>query len=477
MSAKKVKALIHILKIKWEVELVELLSLKECLERLGVLAEQANKDGKKKVYEFISHLIDTDIVDVSIFRSIYDYYDSLNDEDVPVFEYLLNHNAHAEWYNFVEFLSDQRGNVINYYDIIVRAIENGLSCKILMEFEKDSSDLKDFETLVNDAIKDLSPAEPEPKEEINSNFTSENSFENEFIAHLKKENEQLNLRLDNTLKELNGYRDEQKNVMEASIADKHAYMNSKIEVERLQKSLKNKEAAFTILEKKFKSQKDMIAQLGEINSNITKENESLTLKLAEIEHKFEELNKECAGYKSEHEIQRLQIETLEKEIASLRSMGSTRPGIFREADSNFLPSNASQLTGCSEIQEQELYNEDSYFADELADNIVDEPDYVQEDVIQIQGEKELIKKHSGIFSSLVEKLFVGKFEHKSVAEQENLIFIKLMENGYAQDTLKAVKMVMKADRGVSRTMLYKMLYNHETDSDVVQYCNSFSLSA
>ena len=83
----------------------------------------------------------------------------------------------------------------------------------------------------------------------------------------------------------------------------------------------------------------------------------------------------------------------------------------------------------------------------------------------------------GIFASLVEKLFMMKFERKSVAEQDNLIFIKLMENEYAQDTVKSVKSAMKADQGVSRTTLYKMIYNHESDNDVVQFCNNCNLSA
>lgn len=63
--------------------------------------------------------------------------------------------------------------------------------------------------------------------------------------------------------------------MESSIADKHVLMNSKVELERLQNSLKKREAAYTILEKKFQAQKEMIVQLGEVNNTVVNENERL----------------------------------------------------------------------------------------------------------------------------------------------------------------------------------------------------------
>ena len=235
------------------------LSVKDYLERLKVLAGQAEKDGKKKVQEFILHLTDADNIDVRIFRSIYDYYDSLNDTDIPVFEYLLAHNVNVTWYDFVEFLSDQRGNIIDYFDIITRALQSGLDCEILKDIEKNSSGSEDFMALVDKAIGELDASDE--KEPVAVDPKSESRLESEFIAHLKHENEQLNIRLDNTLKELNECRDEQKNIMESSIADKHVLMNSKVELERLQNSLKKREAAYTILEKKFQAQKEMIVQL------------------------------------------------------------------------------------------------------------------------------------------------------------------------------------------------------------------------
>ena len=142
-----------------------------------------------------------------------------------------------------------------------------------------------------------------------------------------------------------------------------------------------------------------------------------------------------------------------------------------EADT-FFYENVQESFNYPELNAQEQYNEDFNVSAPA-----DDWDYNPDDIIEMQDERDTIKKHSGIFASLVEKLFMKKFERKSVAEQDNLIFIKLMENEYAQDTVKSVKSAMKADQGVSRTTLYKMIYNHESDNDVVQFCNNCNLSA
>lgn len=446
------------------------LSVKDYLERLKVLAGQAEKDGKKKVQEFILHLTDADNIDVRIFRSIYDYYDSLNDTDIPVFEYLLAHNVNVTWYDFVEFLSDQRGNIIDYFDIITRALQSGLDCEILKDIEKNSSGSEDFMALVDKAIGELDASDE--KEPVAVDPKSESRLESEFIAHLKHENEQLNIRLDNTLKELNECRDEQKNIMESSIADKHVLMNSKVELERLQNSLKKREAAYTILEKKFQAQKEMIVQLSEVNNTVVNENERLVQEKAELELQYEKLKKDCAAHKSENEIKSVQIETLEKEIAVLRNVGSANKSTLQPEADTFFHENMQESFDFPELDDRQQYNEDFNVSAP-----VDDWDYNPDDIIEIQDERDTIKKHSGIFASLVEKLFMMKFERKSVAEQDNLIFIKLMENEYAQDTVKSVKSAMKADQGVSRTTLYKMIYNHESDNDVVQFCNNCNLSA
>ena len=57
----------------------------------------------------------------------------------------------------------------------------------------------------------------------------------------------------------------------------------------LQNSLKKREAAYTILEKKFQAQKEMIVQLGEVNNTVVNENERLVQEKAELELQYEKL--------------------------------------------------------------------------------------------------------------------------------------------------------------------------------------------
>lgn len=132
-------------------------------------------------------------------------------------------------------------------------MQSGLDCEILKDIEKNSSGSEDFMALVDKAIGELDASDE--KEPVAVDPKSESRLESEFIAHLKHENEQLNIRLDNTLKELNECRDEQKNIMESSIADKHVFMNSKVELERLQNSMKNVKQHILFWKRNFRHRK------------------------------------------------------------------------------------------------------------------------------------------------------------------------------------------------------------------------------
>lgn len=118
----------------------------------------------------------------------------------------------------------------------------------------------------------------------------------------------------------------------------------------------------------------------------------------------------------------MQIETLEKEIAVLRNVGSANKSTLQPEADTFFHENMQESFNSPELDDREQYNEDFNVSAP-----VDDWDYNPDDIIEIQDERDTIKKHSGIFASLVEKLFMMKFERKSVAEQDNLIFIKLME--------------------------------------------------
>ena len=97
-------------------------------------------------------------------------------------------------------------------------------------------------------------------------------------------------------------------------------------------------------------------------------------------------------------------------------------------------------------------------------------DYDSKNLIDIKNNKKEIKKHSNIFVDIIARHFEKKFIKKSIAEQENLIFIKMMENDYKQETVRTVK--SKNNKDLSRVDLYKIIISQQNDEDILIFCNN-----
>ena len=99
-------------------------------------------------------------------------------------------------------------------------------------------------------------------------------------------------------------------------------------------------------------------------------------------------------------------------------------------------------------------------------------DYDSKNLIDIKNNKKEIKKHSNIFVDIIARHFEKKFIKKSIAEQENLIFIKMMENDYKQETVRTVKSALKNNKDLSRVDLYKIIISQQNDEDILIFCNN-----
>ena len=128
------------------------LTLNDYRSRLEILSQKAYEDGKQKVSEFTEHLLKQDNPDLKVFDAIFKYYDFISDNDIIVYNYLIEHNANVEWFYFVGFLSDQRGNIADYFEIIKKCFEKEIKVQKLYSIEKQSDDIKKFAELVENEI-------------------------------------------------------------------------------------------------------------------------------------------------------------------------------------------------------------------------------------------------------------------------------------------------------------------------------------
>ena len=434
------------------------LTLNEYRSRLQVLAEKANAEGRHKLSEFTLRLLNQENPDLKVLDAIFKYYDSISDSDSVVYNFFLDHKANVEWFYFAGFLSDQRGNVSDYFDILKECFEKKIKVDKLYQFEKQSDNIEKFAELVKKEISNT----------FDENFDREIP-QTEYIQHLIEENNMLNNRLDKALNDLDSVRTEQKSMLEKSVSDKQVLINCKSENEQLRKEIRKLNLSVEIATKKYASQLSMIEQLSSINDALAAENET-------IQQQEEELSLKYQGLLQESTMNTDIITNLNIKISELQSQ--LKESLISQESMDQVQ------TDYSANEQQPEYGYDFDVENEIAESFPtesefdpepEELDYDPSDLIEIKNNKNEVKKHSNFFIDFIARHFEKKFTNKSIAEQDNLIFIKLMENDYEQDTVRTVKSAMKNNQELSRVALYKLVTGKKSDDEICGFCSSTSV--
>lgn len=433
------------------------LTLNEYRSRLQVLAEKANAEGRHKLSEFTLRLLNQENPDLKVLDAIFKYYDSISDSDSVVYNFFLDHKANVEWFYFAGFLSDQRGNVSDYFDILKECFEKKIKVDKLYQFEKQSDNIEKFAELVKKEISNT----------FDENFDREIP-QTEYIQHLIEENNMLNNRLDKALNDLDSVRTEQKSMLEKSVSDKQVLINCKSENEQLRKEIRKLNLSVEIAKKKYASQSSMIEQLSGINDILTAENETIQKQTEELSLKYQRL---------------LQESTMNTDI--ITDLNIKISELQSQLKESLIPQESMDQvqTDYSAIEQQPEYGYDFDVENEITESFPpesefdpepEELDYDPSDLIEIKNNKNEVKKYSNFFMNFIARHFEKKFVNKSIAEQDNLIFIKLMENDYEQDTVRAVKSAMKNNQELSRVDLYRLVTGRKSDNEICSFCTAVS---
>lgn len=433
------------------------LTLNEYRSRLQVLAEKANAEGRHKLSEFTLRLLNQENPDLKVLDAIFKYYDSISDSDSVVYNFFLDHKANVEWFYFAGFLSDQRGNVSDYFDILKECFEKKIKVDKLYQFEKQSDNIEKFAELVKKEISNT----------FDENFDREIP-QTEYIQHLIEENNMLNNRLDKALNDLDSVRTEQKSMLEKSVSDKQVLINCKSENEQLRKEIRKLNLSVEIAKKKYASQSSMIEQLSGINDILTAENETIQKQTEELSLKYQRL---------------LQESTMNTDI--ITDLNIKISELQSQLKESLIPQESMDQvqTDYSAIEQQPEYGYDFDVENEITESFPpesefdpepEELDYDPSDLIEIKNNKNEVKKLSNFFIDFFARHFEKKFANKSIAEQDNLIFIKLMENDYEQDTVRAVKSAIKNNQELSRVDLYRLVTGRKSDNEICSFCTAVS---
>jgi hypothetical protein len=105
-----------------------------------------------------------------------------------------------------------------------------------------------------------------------------------------------------------------------------------------------------------------------------------------------------------------------------------------------------------------------------------ETDYSEDDLIPISDNRAEIVKHSNLLATLIGKHREKKFQKKTLAEQENLIFMEMLDHKLPKETVQMVRNAMKKNEKFSRLELYKLVAGGAKNAELSTFCQMAVLS-
>lgn len=492
---------------------------KDFKDKLNKIAQGLQEDTRndellncEKLAAFYSDMAKSDIDNDSA-ECLIAAVDRLNDTVVPLFEYVFCNGSGVEWYRCIIFMFDENIDLTACRELIEEAVSKNVPCSVFDEILKTTSSQEEFELAVRSYVDLMSKGSDVISPEVqykngvcsgddnNSCLNSPQSMPQsydvgkEFIEHLKNENNRLSEKNDEYRSLIYNYQCKEKEYAEESLIARDELKQSINTVDSLKKENGRLKIALSISDKKLAKSRQMIDTLEDVNRNLSlsrvpvevKEDPVIAEKISELEKSCLLLKERNTALETEAGESKNVISSLNRQIEDLNTVINDLNGEIeglRKGVSVVSPVNASSLVPDDtdeypfldksfDMAENETYPDytPSNFTDDLFNDEVEE-EYSQDDVIEISGKKSLIEKSCSLFSRLLSNHFEKKFNKKPQQEQNNLIFIKLMENGFSKDVMGLVKKTLEGDAAISRIELYRMITNKSPENEISNFCRS-----
>lgn len=497
------------------------LTLEEYKKKFTDFKDDAYSHQNNKIGDFITDLLESD-VSIDVYKVLYPYYDDIKEEDVDIFEYLLSSNASSDWYSAVAYLSDQKAGAAEYEFIIRRMYENGLSASDVIDCETRTADKEQFIELAENLVLKFGEHSDDTKLDDNENHRR---IENEFIKHLKQENERIEAQLENVTTEYKSLQTSHNNTV-IELENVHRDYNSlNSEYDLLKSGSKKLTIERNAFEKKYLNQKELVSQLSDINDSlqekirkleadkdvISNNNINEMSKLIEektrLADEYEVVKGERDKYKVEVDELCVQIDSLNNKISSMsqaavnNSIGSISERISskfkarksepiyemhdseRKSLENFIPEDEEFLTSEPDSNNNSFLENDfdNYIKTAMDNNesidTLDEDtiEYDSSDLIVIDkkddGHLNKFKEGAKNFMKAFSRFFNRKFEKLSIEEQKAIITSNLMEKNYSKDVMRNVVAGIKNNKNVQTPVLYRLIQSNASEDEINEYCN------
>jgi len=402
-------------------------SKKEYVEKLHTLAGQAEIEGKQYISSFIRELLQKPSVNVEIYDYIYKTTDDMTDALSDAYSMLLKNDATLEWYCFIGNISDEMKNPEQYFSIIIDGMKRGIEMDRIQEFLQESNTCDEFRDRINEFIT--------------------NDSDKPFLNHLIQENDSKNRQIETLLEEMSAMRQEIKELREEAFSHRYNFMKSNQELAEVKRS-----SSKAILTEKLLTRKNDSLQAA--NMLLEQENEKLREERQALIDENEEIRSTRIVLEKQLEEKRLQVETLKQQLSIFEE------SIFSPEEIEMV--DVDEVVAVNEIMQEEL-EEDDLEEYTIGTNIF-------ENIVPIENQRDNVVKHTNLFATIMSKYYEKKFEKKTLSEQDNLIFIKMMEKNFTKEMVQIVKKAIATNATLSRTELYLFISSGVSKEALLEFC-------
>lgn len=427
-------------------EQTNLKSMNEYIERLTALSAQAQSDGRTHVSDIIKNIFCHVSQDMELMDFIYKSSDEFTEAMTDVYVFLLKNRFSTDWYKLVSFINEEKQSDTDAYYKTLYVCKPDMDIMGVREILENSLSPEAFAS----GIRAILPA---------------NSLADAVLSvpddSARKENERLKARIDELLAELSESRKETARANQELMSGRKTSMESKLEVERLRKAASADKTALRLLEKKIAKCSAMATDAEAINDMLISANKKLECELSNSSAQILQLNSEMAILQSQLREKSFQLESA---VAELDRMKEGNRQSFVPADTPCKEefTYPEPQTIREEPEESEGFGEEEHDNDDL-------PDYDTSAVIPIRNNKEEVVKHTNLLTKIFSKYQDRKFQKKTKAEQENLIFIKTMEMSVSKPKMQMIKTAFNSNAEFSRLELYKMISANASEEELAMF--------
>lgn len=447
-----------------------MMNIQEYRDKLLILSEQAKKDERFFLCQFLDELLTHQPENVALLDYIYKSADDITKAMTDCYMILLNCNAELVWYELISFVNEEKEEAKEFFDGLLDCFKHKVDVELVKTWISESISAKAFAMRLSSWCDEQNEKKAVPAYADSGEPESERSM---FIEHLKDENKVLNARLIKTEKELSAVREEMRETLNDSFSNRKAALENRLELEQLKKTTKSTTVALKFAESKLEKYQSMcrnmestIKQLRESRAVVEDHNTEITelqTQIAALTSSLDEKNIIIGNLTQELSDCKMKMEQLQSKDSF--STSDFTADIFHEPEPESDFGYDDQSFSNMDIPDF-FTGQNAYEEEDLSEGL----DYNPEEIIEIKDGREEIVRHSNLFTKIFTKHQQKKFEKKTVSEQESLIFVKMMENNFSKDMVQTVKNAMKSNAYLSRFEIYELISNRATEQEISSYC-------